>query len=227
MIRKELESDPGSLQMVLPGSFHQSIDPITTNSAPIWFLPDRNGFATASIEEFFHHKTERLVLKTSAIAGFGGMQPVAQSAASTNCDHVFEDIAVHREGHLIDTPLGVFGIAICRDALANTRLQGLYQLAVDHLFIISMDAGRGWFSEFAERVARGGPTATYYVNATQAATGPGDPVAASWRTPEKIGSGTISARLEATIKPDGAVFELNSKGFVCWTLPMSAADVTK
>jgi hypothetical protein len=96
-----------------------------------------------------------------------GLHAVLDFAESVGCRCVREDIVGGTSLRLISTPLGIFGVAICKDLLWTERstLRRYADLA-DHLLIVSMNAAPARFWPEAVKLCDLG-TGVFFVNTPQ------------------------------------------------------------
>lgn len=172
IIREELARDAACLALVVGGSFHVSEEgQPTRNTAPYWIVDDE-----ATPEELGKYdKTQALGTSIDQAKKLSHMEEACRVAEADHCVSVVEDIHVGDRGHLIQTPLGIFGLLICKDLLADAELVARYQAAADHLLVVSMNAAStAWFFPKSEELARHACVATFYVNCTQIIESAGD-----------------------------------------------------
>lgn len=158
VLARELENDPGTIALVIPGSFHQipSDGPERVNRAPAWLLGGAG------------HRGE---------GGFDKTDPFNSGAAEftelfheipEDCLECKEDIRAGTGLTVIETPVGHFGIAICKDATNHTLIEG-YGNVVDHLLVLSMNP-RGtsvFWAQGGESIVRRHGASMLYINSAQ------------------------------------------------------------
>jgi hypothetical protein len=158
VLARELEKDPGTIALVVPGSFHQiaSDGPERVNRAPAWLLGE-----TGLSGEGGFDKTDPF---NSGAAEFAELfQDIPE-----DCVECKEDIRPGTGLTVIETPVGHFGIAICKDATNHTLIEG-YGNAVDHLLVLSMNP-RGtsvFWAQGGESIVRRHGASMVYVNSAQ------------------------------------------------------------
>lgn len=165
IICEELNRDPGCLALIVGGSFHVSEGrQPTKNTAPYWVVDHSS--AAEEIDKY--EKTQALGTAIDQAKKLSQMKETCRVAEEDHCVSVVEDIYVGDRGHLIQTPLGIFGLLICKDLLADDDLVARYRAAADHLLVVSMNAAAtAWFFGESEKLARHACMSTFYVNCTQ------------------------------------------------------------
>ena len=164
-IWSEIESDPGHLCLIVPGSYHDKVigrDDLFTNSAPIWIIKEGRITELTSFD-----KTEPFLIELSKVQNFPSMLDVVEKARKSGCGYVQEHIKPGNKIRVLQTSLGVFGVVICRDQLVRPDLIERYDILTDHLLIISMNSNPAWFWFESEKAVRANLSATFYVNASQ------------------------------------------------------------
>ena len=171
IIFDELVRDPGVLSLIVVGSFHKTRDSETlpVNSAPYWIVDDSR--VVHRLGEFV--KTQPFFMSIDTALHFSNLHATCNAARSAGCRTVVEDIVLGGAPHIIQTPVGTFGIVICKDFLAGRDLLDRYAPIIDHLLVPSMNAAASaWFFSGSEELARTNAVATFYVNCTQAVDDP-------------------------------------------------------
>lgn len=173
IVRQELERDPGSLGLVLPGSWHTA-DPsghAWRNEAPIWLRIGSRIYEAAHP----YHKWQRFHLRAKVAAPPASpvpplplLYPPELKPPTLQGGEFFED-STELGGlkRVIVTALGAFGVTICRDALFGSgALMDQYRQLADHIVILSMNSNEAWFATEGTKGLHH-DVATYYVNARQ------------------------------------------------------------
>jgi hypothetical protein len=183
-----IRENPGDLCLIIPGSFHvpsHADGGSLANSAPIWLVTSSGKLLTDHIpsyekHEIFDYSTE-IALKSE------GSCETAKLAISCGCRILVEDIKPGNSFRLVMTRMGIWGIAICKDALFGTDFYKRYCEIADHMLVVSMNPSDDWFRHYARECAHFG-CSTFYVNAAQAI--PKEKSnrveAALWHTPDPI-----------------------------------------
>jgi predicted amidohydrolase len=165
-IRAEIETNPGHICLIIPGSYHNQVtgtNDLFTNSAPIWIV--NNGKIT---ELTIFDKTEPFSMDVSKAKDFNNMSDVIKKADEKGCKYIEEHIQPGNMIRVLSTPIGIIGIAICKDLLANKDLIERYNIIVDHLIVVSMNfSSAAWFWTESEISVRANCGAMFYVNASQ------------------------------------------------------------
>lgn len=166
-IRKEISLDRGHLCMIVPGSYHNRLNEtsnLSVNAAPIWLVKADNSI----IELASFEKTEPFSIDISVAQEFPGMLNVVSGAIDNSCGSLKEHIRPGKMIRVLLTPLGIFGIAICKDRLVPSEIMKRYDMLVDHLLVISMNFSPiAWFWPVSEQTKHAYSSATFYVNASQ------------------------------------------------------------
>ena len=155
-IWSEIEKAPGQLCLVIPGSYHDKVEngeDFWVNAAPIWLVTSGKIIELTTFE-----KTEPFPMKTSDALGFSCICDAAKEAEDNGCECLKEHIRPGDMLRVLNTPMGMFGIMICRDQLmpqeSGPKLVERYSRMVDHLLVISMNySRRALFWSEAEKVA--------------------------------------------------------------------------
>lgn len=164
-LRREIERDPGSLCVIFPGSFHEpDPEPKRTigwvNRARIWAV--HAGATPEVVELGGFEKTEPFTMSPEHVG-----DAIHNHDPDSGCLGYREHIDPGDQIVIVPTPVGRFGIAICRDSF-RPNLMSRYAPVVDHLVVISMNEARtDWFWSTSEDLARRSFAASYYVNSTQ------------------------------------------------------------
>lgn len=165
-IRAEIEVNPGHICLIIPGTYHSQVtgtDDLFTNSAPIWIVNEGRITELAIFD-----KTEPFSMEVSKAKNLHSMSDVVEKAYNNGCEYIEEHIQPGNMIRVLSTPIGLIGIAICKDSLANNDLIERYNAIVDHLIIISMNFSPiAWFWSESEKAVRNNFNAMYYVNASQ------------------------------------------------------------
>lgn len=184
-LRDAIKSTPGSLCLVVAGSFHVASERdanAVANGSPVWAVVEGVAVPVCTVE-----KTEPI---TTGPAGLGG--DIQQRAEAESCTAVREHIQPGGRVRVVPTPVGAFSVLICKDALVlgadgpfgDIRTKA-YRSA-DHVVIPSMNgSAAAWFWGQAEESGRHHETATYYVNAAWVADDGVD--VAFWSLPYRVG----------------------------------------
>ena len=183
-LRAAVEATPGSLGLVVAGSFHVASEHDagdTANGSPVWAVVGGGVVPVCTVE-----KTEPIT------TGPGRMgRSIRERAEAEGCVAVREDIRPSGQVRVVATPVGAFSVLICKDALVlgeggplgNVRARA-YRSA-DHVVIPSMnERAAAWFWEQAEESGRHFEAATYYVNAGWVAGAGAD--VAFWSLPYRV-----------------------------------------
>jgi len=155
-LKTAIQQEPGSLQLVVAGSFHRTIGQGTDfcNAAPIWVVNQSIDGQPTEIIDLGYYK------KIIPFSSGNKMQIKTEDFRSGNCRR------------FIPVNGGIFGIAICRDVLDLLQFANpLHHYAdlVDFMLMPSMNGGHtDLFTSGAESLARWHNCATFYVNAYQA-----------------------------------------------------------
>lgn len=184
-LQDAIESSPGSLCLVVAGSFHVASerDPETiANGSPVWAVVEGAVVPVCTVE-----KTEPI---TTGPATLGG--DIQQRAEAESCTAVREHIQPSGRVRVVPSPVGAFSVLICKDALVLGAegpfgdIRAKAYRSADHVVIPSMNgSAAAWFWGQAEESGRHHETATYYVNAAWVA---GDGVdVAFWSLPYEVG----------------------------------------
>ncbi len=175
-LQSEIEHDPGSLRLIIPGSFHSPTDKgRTVNDAPVW-LVDRSGGTARVVQVAAARKREPFDMDARAPDQAPAFARRAHQAATDSPSATFgalrEDIDATGHLPIVATPIGVFCVLICKDSLVlptdfgTSPLRG-FRIA-DHLALVSMnESPAAWFWDEADRSARQYGSATYYANTPQ------------------------------------------------------------
>jgi len=164
---REMEKDSTNLYFVIPGSFHckmATTEPsgkaaYQNQTQILWNRPGSN----VKIDDIPYVKTEAFRMNAAEIRI--ASSAVFNQANSNNCTYVQEDIECGNAFHLMITPMGIFGVAICKDVLAGDWFNKYRQL-VDHFCVISMNAKPNYFLSEAQKCVLHG-TSFFYANAHQ------------------------------------------------------------
>lgn len=184
----------GDTLLIMPGSFHDPLPPGSQtpsvvhyhNSGPVWKVRSGQLQRITHVEKFesFQFRAPPGLPQPPSVAA-----AVAQ-AHSESCYLLQEDLFEASHAALIQTPVGWWGVMICRDAIypQHSALDALCMLA-DHLVVISMsEKGAEFFRAFSERQAKFHLGAVYYVNAAQVLRGGSEPaneIHAAWLLPSR------------------------------------------
>lgn len=162
----EISSDPGSLCLVVPGSHHDPLGDAPgqwVNAAPIWVL--RQGERT---EVGRYEKAQAFQVRVGEARRLEALGALCQAADEEGCTWLEEHIVPRGSLRCVNTPVGVFGVLICKDALIPEQIMAEYAPLADHLLIVSMNPSpEGGFLDKARDIARTYACATFYVNTTQ------------------------------------------------------------
>ena len=183
LLKQEIEKEPGSLCLVLPGTFHESDpDGSIINTAPVW-LVGANGIVALAT----YHKGSRFEMSLKKASGLPNMANASKPAGEKGCEVLKEDTLPIQEMCLLSTPIGLIGVMICKDMLVDRISQGYLDL-VDHMLVLSMNASPTTiFYGKAESAARNYLTGTFYVNATQVVAADNSSIEmAFWYPPTKV-----------------------------------------
>ncbi|RJQ57182.1 MAG: hypothetical protein C4530_13230 [Desulfobacteraceae bacterium] len=189
LLRKEIDSDPGELALVLPGSYHVNTDPennFEANTAPVWLVVD--GIVRPLHD---YQKVDLMAVEVKHLKFGDEGHPnhsVVALAREAGCEWVKEDALEGNSALLLDTPIGVLAIAVCKDLLWSDRTRlGKYADVADHILVLSMNSSPGWFWFPAQKLSRLG-TGVFYVNTPQMVkTDDSDTEIAFWNLP-KLGN---------------------------------------
>lgn len=166
VLRSEIEKDSGHLCLLIPGSYHESAidsDDIWVNTAPIW-LVTKDGIAELAKFE----KTEPFSMKVSKAIKTPCISDAAEDAKEKGCGDLREDIRPGGLIRVLETPVGTFGVLICKDQLTRVELIKRYATLIDHLLVVSMNSSpSAWFWSESDKVGRDCAVASFFVNATQ------------------------------------------------------------
>lgn len=165
-LRSEIKKDYGHLCLIIPGSYHESVVDsvdIWVNTAPIWLVTKDGITESAKFE-----KTEPFSMKVSKAIKTPCIFSAAKDAEENGCSDLREDIRPGELIRVLETPVGTFGVLICKDQLTRAELIQRYATLIDHLLVVSMNSSpSAWFWSESEKVARDCAVATFYVNAAQ------------------------------------------------------------
>jgi len=188
ILKNEIQSRNTSLYLVIPGSYHcefsqseKNVPQSYQNQAPVWWnLPSSSGLGYIQNSLPPYAKREPFHLNASKIKTL--MPSLHTQATASNCEFLQEHIELGTQFHLISTPLGIFGIAICKDVFNDEWFIKYRQLA-DHLCVISMNAAPEYFLGKALDCALHG-TSCFYVNSSQITNKTDEPIeTAIWTIP--------------------------------------------
>ncbi|WP_289020180.1 hypothetical protein [Desulfobacter postgatei] len=188
ILQNEIQSRNTSLYLIIPGSYHcefsqseKNVPQQYQNQAPVWWnLPSSSGKGEIRNSLPPYAKREPFHLKASKIKSL--IPSLHNQATTNNCAFLQEHIELGTQFHLISTPLGIFGIAICKDMFNDEWFLKYRQLA-DHLCVISMNDAPEYFLGKALDCALHG-TSCFYVNASQITNKINKPVeTAIWTIP--------------------------------------------
>lgn len=154
------------LTIVIAGSYHVN----QLNETPVW-LVDAHG----EITEFMYRKHEafetQLDTRKPALPGQEAIRDYAEAQGLLNGPyyHIREDIGSDDLALLVNLPIGLVGVLICKDFLVPRYYAKYDALEPDYLFIVSMNDRAGEFVQVWQKDAkRHALSAGFYVNATQA-----------------------------------------------------------
>lgn len=165
VIREEILTDPGSLCLVIPGSFHAEVEGKIgrANRAPVWLVEQDivdGNTVTQLHDSSWYDKGDPFTLEADDARG--ALSHVPEGAQSFR-----EHIDLGTDLTVIDTAVGRVGIAICKDLL-GTDIAERYGTAIDHLIVISLSPkGGGTFWGVGDLASRRERIAVYYVNSCQ------------------------------------------------------------
>lgn len=194
LLRTEIESTPSELALVIPGSYHIKTDPEENrfaNTAPVWLVVDG---VVRPLRDYQKVDPMAVEVAHAQDGGEGGPHhSVVALARKTGCEWAKEDVIEGNLALLLDTPIGVFGIAVCKDLLWSDRTRlWKYADVADHILVVSMNASPGWFWSPAQKLSRLG-TGVFYVNTPQmVASDDSETEIAFWHLPKlrKVGETT-------------------------------------
>jgi len=154
-LKQQIIKKPGNIQLVIPGSFHRTIDngKEIYNAAPIWlFNQSDDGKSVDFIDLGYYKKT------------------IPFSSKERGTSNILTEDFVPGDCHrFLPVKGGVWGIAICRDVLDLIQFANplhAYADMVDFMLMPSMNGGHtDLFTSGAEALARWHNCATFYVNA--------------------------------------------------------------
>ncbi len=164
-LRAEIADDPGELCLVVPGSYHEQVQGggPWVNASPLWLV---TGEEIAEVTSF--EKGETFSFHVSGAKKKETIRDAYLKAKAAGCESLQEDIRPGGEIRALVTPVGVIGVAICKDALVASPLMLRYRQVVDHLLVLAMnDSSAAWFWSRAEEAARSFGSATFLANAAQ------------------------------------------------------------
>jgi hypothetical protein len=168
VLGEAIAADPGSLCVVIPGSFHELARGTDgwVNRAPVWLVervppaPDGAGPKARVFAAEPFDKTDPFIFKAKKAEAVLGEAP-------DGCLEYREDIDAGTALTVVDSPAGRIGLAICKDAMRGPLLERYGQVA-DHFLVVSMnEQSTGWFWTSGETLARRDAVAAFYVNSTQ------------------------------------------------------------
>lgn len=188
VVREEIERDPGSLCLVVPGTFHDpaaaaattadppgadpgpgpaaeavAVDSLCLNAAPIWVVGAGNRVEQVAL----FRKVEPFNAPVDHLDGVDVLRDVRAAAVAQHMTHVEEYIEPGTDLCFIETPVGVFGIAVCKDVKLGDFMTDNARVA-DHLLIPSMNGNASaLFVQTGLTLAQNFCVASYYVNAMQ------------------------------------------------------------
>ena len=183
---EEIENEKTDLYLIMPGSYHCRLNKkmkFYVNQAPVWWnTPLHSGQGSIQESGEMYTKMEPFHIAASEIKR--PMPQLCKIAVAAGCLSVQEDIYLGTKFHLFLTPLGIFGILICKDVFTEDYFVKYRQLA-DHLCIISMNSAPDYFSAKATECSMHG-TSCFYVNASQITNNVKTPVeTAIWTIPHQ------------------------------------------
>lgn len=203
VLERELLLDPGSLRLVVPGSYHV---PTGTghraNAAPVWLVAETGRVVPLGRVGKAERFSVRAVAPDKAPA-FVREVHAAADEAEEGYDWLIEDTLDIGSGVVVRTPVGVVSALICKDVLVDppspprTHRASEAVRAADHLGLLSMNENRvAWFGSRAAVAVRQHLTGTYYANAAFVVGAQDSAVAlAFWLLPP--GRGAVSSEPEA------------------------------
>jgi hypothetical protein len=165
VIRNAVLADPGSLCLLVPGSFHSEAEGKIgrANRAPVWLVEQdfvEGKTLTRLRDDGWFDKGDPFTL--DAEDARGALDPIPTDARSFR-----EHIDLGTTLTVIDTVAGRVGIAICKDLL-GTDVSERYGAVIDHLVVISLSPkGGGIFWGVGHMASRREHVAVYYVNSCQ------------------------------------------------------------
>ena len=153
------------LALVIAGSYHHG----NHNETPVW-LVDSDG----AISEFKYRKHEsfatRLKSNEPAQPGMEAIKDFAEQQGLLEKEyyHIRENIISNEDVLMLQLPIGLVGILICKDFLSDSFYARYDTLEPDYLFIVSMNSKGGEFEQaWRTGAKRHALSAGFYVNATQ------------------------------------------------------------
>lgn len=186
-LREAINKTNSQLCLVIPGSFHVPSleDPNErANAAPIWLRVDQKATHDGMLPQY--EKNDRFSVSVSNLEGSITTQRLCDEAKAAGCSELKEDVVSGCSMRLLSTPVGVIGIAICKDVLFMDRGgMSRYTDLADHMLVVSMNPAAGYFQSTAVLQAHL-CTAMFYVNAAQVLrplTRRPFPEAAMWQLP--------------------------------------------
>ncbi len=213
LLRKDIESDPKDLVLVVPGSYHVNRDveeESSFNTAPIWLVED--GVVRHLCD---YKKNDPMVIELDIPKGgvdAGLLNSVAELDNQKSCKWIKEDIKSGKSALFLDTPIGVIGIAICKDMLwyEKTNLQR-YAVLADHILVVSMNRSPDWFWPNAKKLAHTG-TGVFYVNTPQLVSSKNaETEIAFWHLPKLQNVGVETrvcySQMAPTMKKSGGLYK--------------------
>lgn len=172
--------EPPSL--VVAGSFHRDDAGFTQNRAPV--LTWDAGAATYR-DAIWCDKANPWADDIGRVSASDGLASVIAAATQHGAGRLREDIDLTPVKRLVavKTDLGVFGVAICLDAM-DPAVMARYRGVADHLLLISMNSSdAAEFYSRARSLAASQWMSTFYINATRAIHGPKPVDGAFWQLP--------------------------------------------
>ena len=169
VLREEIVTDPGSLCVIIPGSFHEPSGDggAWVNRAPVWLVESGLGTGAGPVEQGITLRDVGAFDKTDPFSFPAKAADEVLGEAPPGCINYQEDINGGTALTVVDSPAGRIGLAICKDAMRGSLIDR-YGQVVDHLIVVSMnDRSTGWFWINGETLARRDAVAAFYVNSTQ------------------------------------------------------------
>lgn len=194
ILRAEIESTPGELSLVIAGSYHVNTGPgadRAANTSPVWLVTEGRVQPLRDYQKIDLMSVEMAHLPKDGEAG--PLHSVVELARSTGCEWAKEDVSQGDAGLLVDTPIGVVAIAICKDLLWSDKTPlRKYDDVADHLLVVSMNAAPDWFWFPAQKLSRLG-TGVFYVNTPQlVASNDSETEIAFWHLPKLRNAGATT-----------------------------------
>ena len=188
-----VQGERDDMLLIVPGSFHDPLPPspqtpsttLHRNSGPLWTLRAGELHRITRVEKFesFQFSARPGTDQPPAVAR------AVEKAHGDSCHQLREDLLEASHAALIQTPVGWWGVMICRDAVyPQSRTLDALCLLADHLVVISMaEKGADFFRTFSARQVKFHLGSVYYVNAAQVLGGkePANEIHAAWLLPSR------------------------------------------